>query len=240
MSAETEFEDEWFAELRENESGSHGMSRENVARVLAYRAAVEQREAKLRGALETVREALEPSTVVLSNEEISARIILAQDAARAALGPNPPAYVSAAEHEAVKAELAALRKHIDGAWGGLLEGLAEAEQWTTETLALAKALGLKMPNALAGGMGAKLHFYRDGGDRIDFTVNKMEVIENGHDVVEVRLWGVGKRERKRVARPDGFIEGRVESDGSLTIARPQSSPPGPQAPPRPPPGRRHG
>jgi hypothetical protein len=186
VDSELHYEDVWTA----------AMSTSRRERCAAINAAVEQRETKLHAILSDLAQAAEAVLPFLAHlpHDHRERVELTNELLRVARTIDvTDRYVPAVEHEALKAELAAMRKHIEGTWGVLLNELAETEEWTPIAAALAKELGVKPPKPLPGGVGAKLHFFCAGGDRIDFTVNKVDVVERDFGVVEVALRGQGMR-----------------------------------------------
>jgi hypothetical protein len=212
--------------------------------------AVKQREAKLRGSFREARTALDLIGQCDDHAEHECKLCevsrshsFDRQTATATLAKlaDPGDYVPADEHEKVKAELAALRKHIEGAWGGLLEGLAEAEQWTTETLALAKALGLPGTDEKLRAEAAAAALMMEAqncADRAAYT--------GGEFPRALRSLAGELQARANVYRvqagleptsmdgspiitavdlghePSEAVTARVEPDGSLTVTRPQS------------------
>jgi hypothetical protein len=210
-------------------------------------AAVEQREAKLRGAFVALRQSACDAMVAIEHPERTPSAWSVLEKARLDSLPAfadvdaGPRYVPAAEHEALKAELAALRQHIAGAWGGLLEGLAEAEQWTTETLALAKALGLPgadeklRAEAAAAALMMEAQNYADraaytGGEfprALRSLAGELQARANVYRV-QAGLEPTSMDGSPIITavdlghEPSEAVTAHVEPDGSLTVTRPQS------------------
>lgn len=117
--------------------------------------AVEQREAKLRGALALVRPYVENAsqrfydgTQGEERRREARRRLEVVDAALAGTGPD---YVPAEQLRKAEADLAAMRKHIEGTWGVLLEAFSrEKQEYSPTTIALLLELGFDVKNPLSG------------------------------------------------------------------------------------------
>jgi hypothetical protein len=93
----------------EDPDGNYGHNIETAAE--AIRAAVEKREAALRGALGDLVALSPPSPC--DPGECRHRVCLAHHVAKAALGPNPPEYVPRAQLDEANAKLVMLQKVVD-------------------------------------------------------------------------------------------------------------------------------
>jgi hypothetical protein len=114
------------------------------ARADAFNAAVEQREAKLRGAAEALISAAY-NLMVASESHRDRRIVVdvAIGSMRSALDGTGPDYVPAERLRAVEAERDAWKAQSQKTWGALFEQLAETNAKPTDlALALCAELGL--------------------------------------------------------------------------------------------------